>query len=58
VIDLLRLSAKYHLPFLRANRHAMDAGEKLLSFPIGERTYIRRPAERHQGCLPALQDRY
>ena len=58
VMDLLRLSAKYHLPLLRANNRAMDAGEKLLSFPIGERTFIRRPAERHLHCLPALQERY
>lgn len=58
VIDLLRLSAKYHLPLLRANRRAMDAGEKMLSFPIDDSTFTRRPAERHQGCLPALQDRY
>lgn len=58
VIDLLRLSAKYHLPFLRANRQAMDAGEKLLSFPLGDSTFTRRPAERHLHCLPALQERY
>ena len=29
--DLLKLCAKYHLPLLRANTAAMDAGEEMLS---------------------------
>lgn len=56
--DMLRLSSKYHLPLLAANDAAMTAGERELSFEIGDKTY-RRKALRNRGhCLPDLQARF
>jgi len=56
--DLLKLCAKYHLPLLRANTAAMDAGEEMLSFDIDGATFTRNVLERHLHCLPELQKRY
>jgi glutathione S-transferase len=58
VADLLRQSAKYHLPLLRANREAFGAGKKMLAFQVDGETFSRRRAKRHLHCLPAIQERY
>lgn len=56
--DLLKMCAKYHLPLLRANTAAMDAGETMLSFEIDGATFTRGVMKRYLHCLPQLRKRY
>ena len=58
ITDLLKLSGKYHLPLLRANAEAMDAGSDMLHFEIDGNQFVRHVSKRHRHCLPTLQERY
>lgn len=58
VCEILKLSAKYHLPLLQANAKAMSKGDRTFSFDIDGRAFERVAHERHLPCLPALRKRY
>lgn len=58
VLDLLRLSAKYHLPMLKANTEAIDAGETMFSFNIDGQPFTRHAVDRYLHCIPELKKRY
>lgn len=58
IADILKLSAKYHLPLLRSNTEAIEAGRSSLSFEVDGETFVRRTTERYLHCLPAIQERY
>jgi len=58
VAEILKLSAKYHLPLLQANDEALAKGEKSLSFDIDGTPFNRIAHKRHAECLSALQQHY
>ena len=56
--DILKLSGTYHLPMLHANDTALSQGEKRFTVELDGKPYYRKAHNRHDGCLPALQQRY
>lgn len=58
VAEILKLSAKYHLPLLLANEEALANGEETFSFDIDGTDFKRISHDRHSICLPELRRRY
>ena len=56
--DMLKLSGTYHLPMLHANDAALSKGEKFFTAQLDGKPYKRKAHNRHDGCLPALRQRY
>jgi hypothetical protein len=56
--DLLKLSGTYHLPMLAANDATLLKGEKYFTVELDGKPYKRKAHNRHDGCLPALRQRY
>jgi len=55
---MLKLSGAYHLPMLEANDTALSEGEKFFTVEMDGKPYKRKAHNRHDGCLPALRQRY
>lgn len=58
VYELLKLSAKYHLPMLQANQSAFDKKQKKYVIEVDGAEHQRRALPRFLPCLPALQEHY
>ena len=58
ILDMLKLSGTYHLPMLAANDSALSEGEKFFTVEMDGKPYKRKAHNRHDGCLPALRQRY
>ena len=58
IADILKLSGTYHLPMLAANDAALSKGEKFFTVELDGKPYKRKAHNRHDGCLPALRQRY
>ena len=55
---ILRLSSRYHLPFLAANDEVRARGEKEISIEINGAPFARRALRAREHCLSDLQRRF